>query len=339
MVRVQKIRVPDTGRLSWILIDGEHLPVGVVNEYLLYLHRLGRSSNTVRAYAHHLQAYWTFLVEQKHDWRYLKLTQLAEFVSWARHATRAGGGNRSDTTINLILAAIGSFYEYQDRLGVETAISRSRRFGAKSPYKAFLHHISRTQSLRHPVVRVKAIKRLPRVFSPSEVQSLLDSCTRLRDRFLLCLLHESGMRIGQALGLRHADIQSYDGTIEIVPRANSNGTSSEPELSLFSYTKRGCMSPVPISETFHSLVPKLELHIPPGVSPPRVHDLRHSFAVATLPRWYREGIDPNCRLMSLSTFLGHVDPDSTAVYLTITEDLIHEAAQRLHVMAPKGGMQ
>ena len=200
MVRVQKIRVPDTGRLSWIVIDREHVPVGVVNEYLVYLHRLGRSPNTVRAYAHHLQAYWAFLVEHKHDWRDLKLTQLAEFVSWVRHATRAGGAHRSDATINLILAAIGSFYEYQDRLGVETAISRSRRFGAKSPYKPFLHHISRTQSLRHAVVRVKAIKRLPRVFSPSEVQSLLDSCTRLRDRFLLCLLHESGMRIGQALG-------------------------------------------------------------------------------------------------------------------------------------------
>jgi integrase len=88
--------------------------------------------------------------------------------------------------------------------------------------------------------------------------------------------------------------------------------------------------------TFHALVPKLELHIPPGVSPPRVHDLRHSFAVATLLRWYRAGI---CRLMSLATFLVHVDPNSTAVYLTMTEDLLYEAAQRFHVMAPKGGMQ
>ena len=120
MVKVQKIRVPDTGHLSWIVIDGEHLPVAVVNEYLIYLHRLGRSPNTVRAYAHHLQAYWAFLVEQKHDWRDLKLTQLAEFVSWVRHADRAGGSHRSDTTINMILAAVGSFYEYQDRLGVET---------------------------------------------------------------------------------------------------------------------------------------------------------------------------------------------------------------------------
>ena len=222
-MRVQRISVPDTGHLSWIVVDGEHLPVTVLNEYLLYLHRWGRSPNTVRAYAHHLQAFWEFVVEHGHDWRRLKLTQLAEFVSWVRHATRAGRDHRSDATINLILAAIGSFYEYQDRLGVETAISRSRRYGAKSPYKPFLHHISRTQSLRHAVVRVKSIKRLPRVFSPSEVQSLLDACTRLRDRLLLCLLHESGMRVGQALGLRHADIRSYDGAIDIVPRANSNG--------------------------------------------------------------------------------------------------------------------
>lgn len=118
-----------------------------------------------------------------------------------------------------------------------------------------------------------------------------------------------------------------------------HGTSLDPGLPLFSYTKRGCMSTTGISMTFHALVPKLELQIPPGISSPRLHDLRHSFAAATLLRWYREGIDPNCRLMSLSTFLGHVDPDSTAVYLTITEDLLHEAAQRFHVMAPKGGSQ
>ena len=91
--------------------------------------------------------------------------------------------------------------------------------------------------------------------------------------------------------------------------------------------------------TFHALLPKLKLHIPPGVSPPRLHDLRHSFAVATLLRWYREGIDPNCRLMHLATFLGHVDPTSTSVYLTITEELLNQAAQRFQTLAPKGGAQ
>jgi integrase len=64
---------------------------------------------------------------------------------------------------------------------------------------------------------------------------------------------------------------------------------------------------------------------------------RHAFAVGTLVRWYREGIDPNCRLINLSTFLGHVDPSSTAVYLTITEELLREADRRFRAFAPKGG--
>ena len=135
----------------------------------------------------------------------------------------AGRDHRSDATINLILAAIGSFYEYQDRLGVETAISRSRRYGAKSPYKPFLHHISRTQSF---AMRSFVFVRSSAYLACSR-RSKFNLCWMrvhgLRDRLLLCLLHESGMRIGQALGLRHADIRSYDGAIDIVPRANSNG--------------------------------------------------------------------------------------------------------------------
>ena len=178
---------------------------------------------------------------------------------------------------------------------------------------------------------------------------------------VFALLYGLGLRVGEVARLKLADADLTQDILlirdtkfsktRIVPLGPNlaqrlkwyieqrHGTSPDPELPLFSYTKRGCMSAVGISQTFHALVPKLELHIPPGVSPPRLHDLRHSFAVATLLRWYREGIDPNCRLMSLSTFLGHVDPDSTAVYLTITEDLLHEAAQRFHVMVPKGGLQ
>ena len=208
MVRVQKIRVPDTGSVSWVVVDAEHRPVTVLGEYLLYLHRTGRSANTVRAYAYHLQAFWSFLLARRLDWRELRLSELAEFVGWVRHAARSGGVHRSDATINLILAAVGSFYVYQDRLGVESAIGASRRLGAKTPYKPFLHGIARAHATPQAMLQVRSVKRLPRVFVPAEVQSLLEACTRLRDRLLLCLLYESGMRIGQALGLRHADVRS-----------------------------------------------------------------------------------------------------------------------------------
>jgi len=198
-------------------------PLIAPNQYLSYLHHLGRSPNTVRAYAHHLQAFSKFLGEENRDWTTLTLTELAKFVAWLRRISSSNGKSRSNTTINTILAAVGSFYEYQDRLGVETNISRSRRFGAKSPYKPFLYHIGRNRPLPRAVMQVRATRRLPRVFSAQEVQALLNACVRQRDRLLVSLLYESGMRVGQLLGLRHADIRSYDGEIEIIPRANSNG--------------------------------------------------------------------------------------------------------------------
>ena len=96
----------------------------------------------------------------------------------------------------------------------------------------------------------------------------------------------------------------------------------------FSFVGSQPIHPGTISQTFHTLVPRLGLTLPAGVSPPRVHDLRHSFAVGTLLRWYREGSDPAAKLLHLSTFLGHVNPASTATYLTITGELLQSAGER-----------
>ena len=100
------------------------------------------------------------------------------------------------------------------------------------------------------------------------------------------------------------------------------------EMPAFSFTAGQSIHPGTISQTFHALVPRLGLTLPAGVAPPRVHDLRHSFAVGTLLRWYREGLDPAAKLLHLSTFLGHVNPASTATYLTITADMLQAAGER-----------
>jgi site-specific recombinase XerD len=106
-----------------------------------------------------------------------------------------------------------------------------------------------------------------------------------------------------------------------------------PERALFCLRGGRAINPSTISMTFHQLVPRLQLSIPPGTSPPRLHDLRHSCAVATLTRWYREGLDPQARLHTLSTFLGHVDINSTAIYLTTTPTLLELANQRFKAFA------
>jgi len=102
------------------------------------------------------------------------------------------------------------------------------------------------------------------------------------------------------------------------------------DQATFSFSRDHCL-PVytnTVSWTFHKLVLDLQLKVPPGVGAPHLHCLRHSFAVATLLRWYREGIDPAERLLYLSAFLGHVNPTSTAVYLTVTDELLQSASRR-----------
>jgi len=76
----------------------------------------------------------------------------------------------------------------------------------------------------------------------------------------------------------------------------------------------------------------------PGQSGPRLHDLRHSFAVRRLLEWYRDGGDVQARLPLLTTYMGHVCLVSTQVYLDITAELLHEAASRFAAPSvPTGG--
>src|SRR6266704_5908970 len=70
-------------------------------------------------------------------------------------------------------------------------------------YKPFLHGIAKSKPEAARVVSVKPELRLPKTLTKEQVQRLLDACTHTRDRFLLALMYETGMRIGQCLGLTH----------------------------------------------------------------------------------------------------------------------------------------
>jgi integrase/recombinase XerD len=84
-----------------------------------------------------------------------------------------------------------------------------------------------------------------------------------------------------------------------------------------------------LSHTFAGLVQAAGIGVGSGQRRPRLHDLRHSFATATLLDWYRDGADVQARLPLLSTWLGHADPKSTYWYLTGSPELLALAAARL----------
>ena len=137
--------------------------------------------------------------------------------------------------MNRALGAVHGFYEYHARNGVSVAerlVARSRL--GSGNYKPFLHGIAPGVS-RGRVLRVREEQRRPRTLTAAQVQAVLDAQRRLRDRFLFALLFGTGMRIGQALGLRHEDFVCRERRVEFVPRERNanrargkNGWGSVP---------------------------------------------------------------------------------------------------------------
>lgn len=103
--------------------------------------------------------------------------------------------------------------------------------------------------------------------------------------------------------------------------------TTSPNGPLFTLNGRTPISATSIQRTLTDvLLPRLRL--PPSISKPRVHDLRHSFAVATMVHWYRTGADPRALMDHLSTYLGHVDVNATQVYLSVTADIMRLSRRR-----------
>lgn len=235
----------------------------------------------------------------------------------------------------------------------------------------FFDWMIRHERLQHSPVRSKPRRgtrvRLPFLLDSAAARRLFDVAGQLPDngftacrgssfRTIFTLLYGLGLRVGEVARLRVRDV---DGTRRVLhirdtkfaksrlvpygPRIHALLTAhlarraqQQPlsaEMPVFAQRSGRPISADAISLTFHRLVPQLGLVIPDGAVGPRVHDLRHAFATRTLLRWYRNGIDPRSRLLSLATFLGHVDPASTAVYLTMTPELLNYASERFSTWA------
>lgn len=234
-MKVQRVRIPDSGKVTWTVIGDDYLPVAPLQQFLSYLESIERSPNTIRSYAHHLKLYWEYLRDASKNWTKIGLSDLAEFVAWLRNpqlgvvSIQEQQSRRTEATVNVILTSICMFYDYQGRLGiVEELPIYTFQMQPGRRYKSFLHHINKSKPIRTRLIKLKEPKRIPKTLTQEQVKQLIEACDRIRDKFLIALLYESGMRIGQALGLRHEDIKSWDNLIRIVPREdNTNGARAK----------------------------------------------------------------------------------------------------------------
>ena len=204
----------------------------------------------------------------------------------------------------------------------------------------------------------RARRRQPFIYSPAQIDAVMAQARRSIDsplraatyNTLIGLLAVSGLRIGEAIKLDRGDIDWDEGVLlireskfgksRLVPLQASSMHALQDyaqlrdqlqprpkELSFFVSLTRKRLSYAVVQQTFRRLIDNAGI----GASapyPPRLHDLRHTFAVRTLLGWYRSDDDVQAKLPSLSTYLGHREPASTYWYLSAAPELLALAAAR-----------
>jgi integrase len=199
----------------------------------------------------------------------------------------------------------------------------------------------------------------PYLYSGADINALIAAAASLRFplrvatyQTLVGLLAVTGMRVGEAIGLDHADLDLADGLIT-VRQAKFGKTRLLPLHPTTAGALRGYLR---LRDRLHPCPSTAAVFISPagtrllycnvhatwklltaraGLKPrsascrPRIHDLRHSFAVASLLDAYAAGQDGQARLALLSTYMGHADPSHTYWYLSAAPELLALAGQRL----------
>jgi site-specific recombinase XerD len=213
---------------------------------------------------------------------------------------------------------------------------------------------------------------IPYIYSREELQRVLQTAQKESHwcklethtlRALLLLLYGAGLRISEALRLTLADVDLDQRLLTIretkfyKSRLVPLGPDLTQVLSIYLVAREGRRHPSPpeafLLTTRHSLPVTVQLAEDTfkrlcrraGVRRkdesrfvPRLHDLRHAFAVHRLTACYREGGDVQRLLPQLSTYLGHVEIDSTQRYLTLTPELLSQASNRFEQYAASGGV-
>jgi integrase len=215
----------------------------------------------------------------------------------------------------------------------------------------------RTEVPPHHLIPYSSRRPTPYIYSKQDIERLLEAARRQRDRLsattdttLLGLLAVTGMRVGEAIRLDRRDLDHERGLL--VVRGSKFGKSRELPLhpstveALDRYARcRDRLIPLQYSSAlflsrsgkpliynnvhlrFHRLIDRAGL-AKAGRRRPRIHDLRHAYAVRTLIDWYRSGLEVQSRLPLLSTYLGHLNPAMTYWYLTAVPELLLLVSER-----------
>lgn len=233
----------------------------------------------------------------------------------------------------------------------------AKRLGIVRKFAAYLQTIEPETEVPPEVFPARRHRPAPYLWSQNDICRLLESARELPSPMraatyetLFGLLAASGMRVGEAVALQRHDVELGAGVITIreakfdrsrlVPlhptttaalgryAAARDRLCPRPRSNAFFLSGSGtALARSDVSKTLRKITAAIGLRT--EAVRPRVHDLRHSFAVHTLIAWQRSRVNIDEHIVVLSTYLGHVSPAGTYWYLSASPELMELAAERL----------
>jgi integrase len=247
--------------------------------------------------------------------------------------------------------------------------TRINRISVLRQFCLYLAHFDPRTCIVHRSFLPRRTRLVPHIYTRKEVRQIMAVARSigpsgsLRSAVvatLVGLLYTTGLRIGEALRLTLADVDLKRRVLSVretkfkksryVPLSSSavaqlqaylrlrhrTGMSTSADAPFFINRRGKRFGQTAFTTAFLEIIRKLGIRGPKGQAGPRVHDLRHSFAVNRLLAWYREGANLSAKLPLLSTYLGHATVSCTEVYLHATAQLLESVGRRFraHFVVP-----
>ncbi|MGW8890062.1 tyrosine-type recombinase/integrase [Streptomyces sp. NPDC055749] len=365
-LRTEKAVSPTTGEITWLLVDEEtYTPHPEAREFSLYLRGAGRSPQTQRAYIPRIGRFLSWCGEWGTDWRTVRLGDMSLFKFHVERTPTRHGRPPAGKTVNATLTAVCEFLRFcavQGHVDHEVAERLSEpRFLTHAPAdfnpgEGGQHLMVRARTLKAP-----EIERAPQTLTGAEMDQVLDAARTARDRLLLTVLVEAGLRIGEALGLRREDMHLLPDSTHLGCRTGGTHLHVRPrqDNTNGARAKAGRHRMIPLTpevvhryrehlaereqvagsdECDYVFVNLVGVHAGRPLSysntkqvierigkrcglTARPHMMRHTAAT----RWIRNGVAPDI----VQALLGHASSASTAVYLHARDEDLRAAVDSL----------
>lgn len=328
-MEVVKVKTEE-GKERYFVADNEGLPVEPILKFIRFKDNTNYARNTLRMYCQHLKLYFEYLEQRELDFQKVTIDDLSLFVNWLQNPykslkvipTTPIDTARSPRTVNIIVDTVLMFYDYilRHEEYSNDVSERLKKFVSSSSrnFKGFLYGIAyEKKKVTSNILKLKVPKSKPKTLTKDEIETLVRACSNLRNKFLLSLLYETGMRIGEALSLWIEDIDISDMVIDLKDRGQLENnaeikTVSSPRridisqnladtfmeyiaeyhneevetnhifIKISGNNKNKAMDYVDVDNLFRSLKRKTEIHVTP-------HMFRHSsLTVLRMAGWQPE---------------------------------------------------